>query len=459
MATLLTKPDGSSFDQDYQLKSIIGCSNLDFSKVAEDGREAAARQMMLPLLNLTDSDYTKRGSSLMLRDVKAGTSSSRVSPVFNNAFKGTMKEHAKKKLAWPTVLLHMQRRPNPLPSGNKGFLRELETTPLPLGRLPLPQQQQQQQQQQQGEEGLVPVHLHPGGKPLTITLERLAPWEMFSHRNSLLEEGGAEYGGSSKYGLWYAVSRCGKGPHSTNDLANRSLLGSKDGVRTPPIAINSEEQLVDAGYQQAYRDALTLPASLAGKFRSSSNSGNSSSSSCVEEQDIDWTVLTGFLGNNQPLMDRHDINKPFLQDVAVMYLAVGATNSNWWKDAPKAKSIPSTVPQHAGGTAEAIPEELVERFKKHHKELVGGTSSSSSSSSSRRRGGGGAQPGAAGVLANSKDLTTELPQLYEAFLEFWECKGPKEEQQQLRDEARGKFRVWLHRYLRRVVTAAVTDTP
>jgi hypothetical protein len=120
VARLQTKPGGSSFDLQYELKNIIGCSNVEFSKVAKDPREASARVVMAPLLNLTalEGEYLQRGSSLMLHGQAGGSSSdssssdsssddssdsgnggskkaskgSRVSPGFNSALQGYFKE-------------------------------------------------------------------------------------------------------------------------------------------------------------------------------------------------------------------------------------------------------------------------------------------------------------------------------------------------------------------------------
>jgi hypothetical protein len=198
MAVLDTKPGGTSFDKQYELKDIIGCSNLEFSKIADDSdggaspKEAAARRMMAPLLNLTylkgNEKYVKRGSSLMLQGKEASSNSSgagsssgdgssaisssnddssndsngggstlsrsssaistssssssaisstsnstkdssSVSSGFNSALKGCFTEHAKKKIAWPTVLLHMRRRAGQ-PTDDNSFIKKLQNTPI-----------------------------------------------------------------------------------------------------------------------------------------------------------------------------------------------------------------------------------------------------------------------------------------------------------------------------------------
>jgi hypothetical protein len=502
VARLQTKPHGSSFDLQYyiprqhELQSIVGCSNVEFSKVAKDPREASARVVMAPLLNLTalEGEYLQRGSSLMLHGLASGSSSdsssdsnsdsssdsgnggskkaskgSSISPGFNSALQGYFKEHASKKLAWPTVLLHMKRREEPATPGSKGFIEQLESRPIPLMQLPHSQQEEV--------EGLIPVHFPKGQGQVHITLEQLTPLEMFSHRSSLLATGGAEYGVPSKFGLWYSIHRTGKGPHSTNDLANRSLMGSsgKDG-----LAINTEEQLVDAAYQQAYREALTPPMSSAPRTTTQASSGSSSSDTSDHEVegDQEWAVLTGFLGNHQPLMDPQDINSPFLRDVVLMFLAVGVNNHKWWaaaaepflpeeerkkrtrKQAAKKQlpsCIPSLLPKSVGGTGQIFTDDRLEQFRQHHQQLlssssgtVGNGSGSSSSGSSEQH--------PAGVLASSPDLMAKVPQLYQAFHKFWVyADGNVYTHQQLREEAREEIRAWLHTYLRRLVTTAVSD--
>jgi hypothetical protein len=361
----------------------------------------------------------------------------------------------------------MSRRQEPATPGSKGFIEELETQRFSLGRLPLPQEQQQQLQQQ-GYEGLVPVHVHPGDKSLEISLEQLTPLEMFSHRSSLLATGGAEYGVASKFGLWYSVDRTGQGPHSTNDLANRSLMGSP-GPKNNGLAINGEEQLVDAAYQQAYRHALKHPGPQSRR-----------SSTGVDQEEVDWQVLTGFLGDHQPLMDPHAINNPHLRDVVLWFLAVGVNNKKWWdaaaepfrpeeqtkkrarKQAPNKKlpnCIPSLLPKAVGGTCQIFTDDRLEQFRQRHQQLLSsssGTAGNGSGSSSS----GSSEQHPAGVLASSPDLIAKVPQLYEAFHKFWVyADGNVYTHQQLREAAREEIRAWLHTYLRQLVTTAVTDKP
>jgi hypothetical protein len=212
----------------------------------------------------------------------------------------------------------------------------------------------------------------------------------------------------------------------------------------------------------------------------------------VEEQEMDWTVLTGFLGNNQPLMDEHDIKRPFLQDVVLMYLAVGVKNHRWWEAKGKPASsqqkeqvsvdqgakveqqedghssesscLVSLLPEAVGGNGKVFTKDLLARFREHKGQLNISSSSSSSShsgdGSSSSSGDGDPEAGAAGVLASSPDLMAQLPQLYQAFQSFWEYDGGNVATQvERRKQARQVIRAWLHQYLRRVVTAAVSGKP